>query len=91
MASLNACHRFTSLRVHQVTSTHLLHIDGYSAADQMVQKGECIDSRTFSARRPQVAAALLPQWLRKQIRGRTTGYDDIKYMAEPDTAVVRSK
>jgi hypothetical protein len=34
-----------------------------------------------------VAAALLPQRLQKQIRGRTTGYNDIKYMAEPDTAV----
>jgi hypothetical protein len=49
MASLNACHRFTSLRVHQVTVTHLLCIDGYSAADQMVQKAECIESRAFSA------------------------------------------
>jgi hypothetical protein len=34
-----------------------------------------------------VAAALLPHRLQKQIRGRTTGYDDIKYMAKPDTAV----
>jgi hypothetical protein len=38
MASLNACHRFTSLRVHQVTGTHLQRIDSYSAADQMVRK-----------------------------------------------------
>ncbi|RLN34357.1 BTB/POZ and MATH domain-containing protein 2-like [Panicum miliaceum] len=40
---------FASLRARQVTSTHLLRIDGHKAADRMVLAGESINSRTFSA------------------------------------------
>jgi hypothetical protein len=50
---------------------HLLHIDGYSAAERMVQQGKFIESRTFSTGGHKVVAALLPQRLRQQIRGRT--------------------
>jgi hypothetical protein len=54
-----------------VTGMHLLHIDGYSAAERMVQQGKFIESRTFSTGGHKVVAALLPQRLRQQIRGRT--------------------